>query len=66
MASRDWQKPSLPVFNGKASFSPGTQHPELENRKNFSVGNVKPWHRLCRAVVEAPILEGFKICGCGA
>lgn len=49
------------VFNGKTSCSPGTQHLELENRKNFSVENVvKSWHRLSRAVLEAPVLEGFK------
>lgn len=62
MANRDWQKSSLPsVFNGKTSCSPGTQHLKLENRKNFSVENVvKSWHRLSRAVLEAPSLEGFK------
>lgn len=65
-ANRDWQRPPLPKFNGKTSFSPGTQHLELENRKNFSVENVKPWHRLSWAVVEAQFLEGFKACRCGA
>lgn len=65
MANRDWQRPSLPIF--KTSFSPGTQHLELENRKNFSIENiVKPWHRLSWAVVEAQFLEGFKACRCGA
>lgn len=53
MDNRDWQKPSLPIFNGKTSFSPGTQHLGLENRKIFFMESVvKAWHRLSWAGVK--------------
>ena len=29
-------------------------------KKFFPVGGVRPWHRLPRAAVAAPSLEGFK------